>query len=213
VQKEVADKRLVIAVHIRMGDFLPVTSKEEYQGLWNTRVPLEWYVGVCRSLKRALGAGLEFLLLTDGSPEELAEFLSEFHPITTFDHRRSAISDLLAMANADALICSISSYSMWGAFLSGEPYFWFLPNLQDTNGYLTLWGERGAEEEADTLTNGAHNPRGVPVGEDWALPDYVIKYLESKMRIGSKARDLVNSGGVPKKFLQDVQVAHQITTP
>ena len=204
VQKEVADKPLVVAVHIRMGDFLPVTeNKEEYQGLWNTRMPLEWYVRVCRSLKEGLGEGLNFLLLTDGKPEELREFLEEFRPITTFDHERSAISDLLAMANADALVCSISSYSMWGAFLSGEPYFWFLPNLRDTDGFMTLWGERGAEE--DGLASAPYQPRGVPVGEDGKLPAYVIEYLRAKMHLGHVARDLVQSGGVPRKLVEGVK--------
>lgn len=199
MDRQVADKQLIIAIHIRMGDFLPVANPAEYQGLWNTRVPLAWYLNICRQLRAALKESVTFMLLTDGSESELREFVDEFSPITNFGQPNSVVSDLLALASADALVCSISSYSMWGAFLSGTPYFWYLPNLRDLNGYLTLWQER-IEGFGDEVGVKDMLPRGVPLAEDGRIPEAVLDYLRAKAKLNSISLDLVKSGGVPVKY-------------
>jgi hypothetical protein len=192
---QVADKQLVVGIHIRMGDFLPVANAGDYQGLWNTRVPLNWYLNVCRQLKAALQNSVTFMLLTDGTAEELRDFVDEFSPITNVGRPNSVVSDLLSLASADVLVCSISSYSMWGAFLSGVPYFWYLPNLRDLDGYLTLWQER-VEGIGDELPADQILPRGVPLAEDGKIPGSVIDYLRSQAKLNSLSLDLVRSGGV-----------------
>jgi hypothetical protein len=199
MDRQVADKQLVVGIHIRMGDFLPVANATEYQGLWNTRVPLTWYLNVCRQLKSALGETVTFMLLTDGTESELREFVDEFQPITNFGQANSVVSDLLALASADALVCSISSYSMWGAFLSGTPYFWYLPNLRDLDGHLTLWEER-IEGIGDNIPVDQILPRGIPLTEDGEIPESVIAYLRSKAKLNSVSLDLVKSGGVPLNY-------------
>jgi hypothetical protein len=197
MDRQVADKRLVIGVHIRMGDFLPVTNPEEYRGVWNTRVPLNWYLNVCRQLKAALGDNVTFMLLTDGNAEELRDFVAEFSPITTFGQQNSVVSDLIALSTTDALVCSISSYSMWGAFLSGTPYFWYLPNLSDVDGYLTLWGEQRISNADD---GGEVLPRGIPLSENGRIPESMLNYLRLKAKLNSASHDLVKSGGVPVNY-------------
>jgi hypothetical protein len=199
LDRQIADQKLVVGIHIRMGDFLPVATDGDYQGLWNTRVPLNWYLNVCRQLQAALKESVTFMLLTDGTESELRDFVDEFSPITNFGQPNSVVSDLLSLASADALVCSISSYSMWGAFLSGVPYFWYLPNLRDLDGYLTLWQER-IEGIGDDLPSEQLLPRGVPLAEDGQIPETVIDYLRSKAKLNSLSLDLVKSGGIPLTY-------------
>jgi len=199
LDRQIADKRLVVGLHIRMGDFLPVANPAEYQGLWNTRVPLRWYVNICRQLRAALRDDVTFMLVTDGSEAELKEFVAEFNPITHFGQPHSVISDLLALVTADALVCSISSYSMWGVLLSGAPYFWYLPNLRELDGYLTLWQERIAGI-GDDLSTDEILPRGIPLAENGRIPESVLDYLRAKIKLNSLSLDLVKSGGVPVDY-------------
>src|ERR1700741_5008800 len=199
LDRQIADKRLVVGIHIRMGDFLPAASTSEYKGVWNTRVSLAWYLNICRQLKAELGDAVAFMLLTDGDEEELRDFIDEFHPITNFRQPNSAVSDLLALASADVLVCSISSYSMWGAVLSRALYFWYLPNLQRSNGYLTLWDER-IDGLGDPGGSDGILPRGIPMAEDSRIPDNVLEYLRMKIKLNSLSLDLVKSGGVPINY-------------
>jgi hypothetical protein len=196
LDRQIADKRLVIGIHIRMGDFLPVANPADYQGLWNTRIPFAWYLNICRQLKAALGDAVTFMLLTDGDETELSDFVAEFNPITNFGQPYSAVSDLLSLASADGLVCSISSYSMWAVLLSKAPYFWYLPNLRELDGYLTLWRERisglGDDLDPDQIL-----PRGIPVSEDGRIPEKVLDYFRLKIKLNSLSLDLVKSGGVP----------------
>jgi hypothetical protein len=182
-----------------MGDFLPVANPADYQGLWNTRVPLAWYVNICRQLKVALGNNVTFMLLTDGTEAELKDFVAEFNPITNFGQPHAVVSDLLALATADVLVCSISSYSMWGVMLSGAPYYWYLPNLRELDGYLTLWQERIADI-GDDLAASEILPRGIPLAENGRIPDSVLDYLRLKIKLNSLSLDLVKSGGVPLDY-------------
>ena len=66
------------------GRFFARNRATEYQGLWNTRVPLAWYVNICRQLSAAFGDNVTFMLLTDGTEAELHDFVAEFQPITNF---------------------------------------------------------------------------------------------------------------------------------
>lgn len=199
LDRQIADKRLLVGLHIRMGDFLPVASPTDYQGLWNTRVPLTWYVNICRQLKAALADDVTFMLLTDGTEAEFKEFVTEFNPITNFGQTHSVISDLLALVTADALVCSISSYSMWGVLLSGAPYFWYLPNLRELDGYLTLWQTRIAGI-GDGLSVDEILPRGIPLAENGRIPESVLDYLRARIKLNSLSLDLVKSGGVPVDY-------------
>ena len=143
---QVCPGKAMIAVHIRRGDFLNLSSDEDYRGRFNVALPLEWYLATCTSIKRSCGDQVEFLLLTDASPEQVAPFINAFKPLTTFHLRQTDCSDLLLMAFADSIVCSVSSYSMWGAFLSNAPYIWCAANLQEHGGCGSLWGHEAAQQ-------------------------------------------------------------------
>ena len=138
--KLTASSPLVVAVNIRLTDFATATPATTFRGIWNTRIPLTWYIAVCRRLREALGSAVTFYLVTDGTASELSEFINEFRPITHFDRSNADISNLLIMARADALVCSVSSYSEWAAFLSKAPYVWYEPHLTPVADQYSIWG-------------------------------------------------------------------------
>jgi hypothetical protein len=144
-----------------------------------------------------LGSGVTFFLVSDGTPEELREFIAEFQPLTTFQQDHRDVSDLLNMANADGIVCSISSYSQWAAFLSNAPYFWYRPQLQPTDGHLTIWGTLGEPSAEEVALNSEVYPRGIPVDEDGALPSWLGEFFRMRRGMNHQAHDLVRQGGVP----------------
>ena len=68
-------------------------------------------------------------MITDGSEQQLKPLTERWHCITTNDLDPGDCSDVLALAGADLLVCSVSSFSTLAAFLSDSPYLWFQPNL------------------------------------------------------------------------------------
>jgi hypothetical protein len=88
---------------------------------------------------------------------------------------------------------------MWGVMLSGAPYFWYLPNLRELDGYLTLWQERIADI-GDDVAASEILPRGIPLAENGRIPDSVLDYLRLKIKLNSLSLDLVKSGGVPLDY-------------
>lgn len=194
--KLTVDRDLIVAVNIRLTDFAIPTPETDFRGLWNTRIPLTWYSRVCRSLRSSLGDAVTFYLVTDGKPEELRDFIEEFHPLVHWDVRYSDISNLLIMSQADALICSISSYSEWAAFLSKAPYFWYRPHLRPVEGRETIWGYLADASPIAGLKDASY-PRGVPVDDSGEVSDWVVEYLRQRRSLNRLPLDLVRSGGVP----------------
>jgi hypothetical protein len=194
-EKLAINKPLVVAVNIRLADFVAADAGTDFRGLWNTRIPLEWYTRVCRSVRQALGDGVTFYLVTDGAEADLRDFIAEFSPLIHFDRENADISNLLIMSRADALVCSISSYSEWAAFLSKAPYLWYRPHLRSVGGYATIWGS--LDDSPERLSVGERKyPRGIPVGSDGNLPDWLPAYLRQRRLMNLAAGDLVRGGGV-----------------
>jgi hypothetical protein len=139
--RKIPSGNLTIAVHVRRGEFMsePPGSGQPAWSQWNLAIPLDWYVGVCRSIKDQLDVPHSFVLFTDGSPDELAPLIREVAPITLFGQRMNVCSDLLAMASADLLVCSRSSFSIWAAALSDRAYVWPAENLRPSPGYVAIW--------------------------------------------------------------------------
>lgn len=198
---------LVVAVHIRAGDFKAASESINYRGSFNRELPLSWYISVCDQLRERFGNRLQFQLLTDGRPEALAPFIQRFTPVTGFHQRDTVCSDLLTMANADLLVCSVSSFSLWGAFLSRAPYVWFAPQLQEEQGMLSLWGHEAAQRPPTGATaqfranvvaeSSACCPRGVPVFERGELPPELLARLELGLNCRRTATDLALYGVAP----------------
>ena len=120
-----------------------------------------------------------------------------------------ATRDLLALARADLLVCSISSFSAWAAFLSDAPYLWFAPQLTpQPDGLASIWGHEPLQQQADSPTRRALArwrrepallPRGWPVELDGAVPAGALAMMQSRGgdRRGPADADLVRYGVAP----------------
>ena len=117
-------------------------------------------------------------------------------------------SDALALAGADLLVCSASSFSSLAAFLSDSPYVWFAGNLHPhPEGCYSLHGDDTLSPVQMQRTQAAvqhflhppalSSPRGVAVEADGLVPQSV---LEAAMRRREARRwelDLVRGGVTP----------------
>jgi hypothetical protein len=207
---QVQDGKALIAVHIRRGDFQNVNREGDFRGRFNVALPLEWYLATCASIERHCGDQVQFLLLTDASPDEVRPFIDAFQPLTTFHLSQTACSDLLLMAFADSIVCSVSSYSMWGAFLSNAPYLWCAPNLQDHQGCGSLWGHEPSQQapagatalNLDRIRNSQATSlepdagRGVPVDFSGMVPSSFCEKLLRSVRERALENDLIFYGVV-----------------
>lgn len=139
--------RLTVGLHVRQGDFGQPRAPEEYRGQFNVALPLPWYRRVAESIHQQLGAAVQFLVVSDARPEQLRGLSEGLPCIFSGDIADSDCSDILALAQADLLVCSISSFSIWAAFLSKAPYLWYGPNLQvHKEGWLSIWGHEPAQQ-------------------------------------------------------------------
>jgi hypothetical protein len=208
IHGNVAADKLVIAVHIRGGDFRAASDETDYRGRFNVALPLDWYVSTCDSLERALPGRIQFVLVTDASEASVKQFRDRFNPLTTSHLQNTTPSDLLLMGTADCIVCSVSTFSMWGAFLSDGPYFWFAPHLQSHGAYGSLWGNEPAEQNQgptacnlrrvlDDGKDGGQIARGIPIGVGEAIPKSAVQVLEARLRTRALSKDLIYSGVAP----------------
>jgi hypothetical protein len=199
-----ADK-LLVAMHVRLGDFAAPVAAEQYRGTPNRSLPLTWFRDVALALRRLLGAQLQFLLISDGEPSQLRPLMDELPCVTTGDIPDGDCSDLLMLASADLMVCSTSTYSSLAAFLSDAPYLWFAPNLHG-NTHARWLGERSEEMMRPgsplraALESHAATPsamaRGIPVDLDAHLPQWLPTYLLERLALKRWHTDLVR-GGAP----------------
>ena len=120
-----------------------------------------------------------FLLFTDEKlGGGISEFIDRFDPVVTFHQKSREFSDLILMSQADLLICSQSSYSMWGAFLSQSYYMMYLPYLiQKDDRTAFLWDEELYTSDQDCFSTNAKG-RGYAAKEDGRLPDELLERLD-----------------------------------
>lgn len=203
--------KLRIAVHVRRGDFdLPV-AVDEIRGKFNVALPLEWYVGVVRTIVDAFGDRVHILIVSDASEAELAPLL-RITPncTTTSDQKMTDISDMLAVSFSDFIVCSVSSFSMWAVLLSSARYAWYEPQLSNTAGLRSIWGHEPAQQVSGSETLSAVAdvaiavaqgsvlcPRGISVGNTGALPAETLAHLENLLRAKWRSTDLLRYGVVP----------------
>jgi hypothetical protein len=198
-------RRLLVGMHVRMGDFRPPASPEQYRNASNISLPIEWLCAVARSLDRALPGHWQLLLITDGSEQQLRPLTDHWPCITTNDLPPGDCSDVLALANCDLLVCSTSSFSTLAAFLSDSPYLWFEPNLHphgdgfySLGDYPALCQQPGnpTQEVLQRLPElpSQQLPRGVGIGIDGEIPAAVIDAARQRHWARRWEFDLVRSG-------------------
>jgi len=207
VRRLIDSESLVVAMHIRMGDFSPATAGVDFKGRFDLSLPLDWFIGVRDCIRAALGKRVRFVVVSDGDPARQASLLGGPDTVVARSIGDNPCGDLLLLATADLLVCSVSSFSMWAAFLSQAPYIWFSGNLQEHEGYLSIWGHEPAQRAPDGATlrhiqalrtcAAGVMPRGVPVGFDGVVPDHVFRLLEEMHGMRRTASDLVQYGVVP----------------
>jgi hypothetical protein len=113
-----------IALHVRGGDFsIPKNIEDVISGRHNMRLPLSWYVEMLDALRNGLATNLPAIIYSDCTDAELAPLLTR--PQITRSTVTEAITDMLAIANADLLISSGSGFSRWGSYLGQVPRICF----------------------------------------------------------------------------------------
>jgi hypothetical protein len=112
--------RPMIGVHVRLGDYLPPGAPSR-PGC-HYRLELSWYQEALREIRRVAGAAVDAVLFSDGADDELRVLLGEENVIRST--RRSAVTDLLDLAQSRIIIASGSTFSMWGSFLGQVPALW-----------------------------------------------------------------------------------------
>jgi len=208
IRSRLNPERITIGMHVRLGDFQATSEVQSFQGRFNASLPIDWYINIVRSIVERLGDRAQFLVISDGTPQQLAPLLDSCHAITTLDIPDSDISDMLALAKADLLVCSVSSYSAWAAFLSDAPYLWFEPNLQKIGGFYSIWGHepgqldpsgytrKAMDYESDPATRALH-ARGLPVGLSGVLPESLFDRIAERELSMRPEFDLIYHGAVP----------------
>jgi hypothetical protein len=107
-----------VCMHIRWGNEYKMTDDPSVA---YRKTPIEWFISGAQAI-RSKGINLPIVIVSDGGPA-LLKFFAGIKGVT-FSSSKSAAGDLLALMNADLILGSgPSSYSAWGAFMSGRPYF------------------------------------------------------------------------------------------
>jgi len=108
-----------VAIHVRLGDFSVSDPERAQSGQQNIRTGIDWFVSALQSLRAALGESMPAIVYSDGRDAELSPLLRL--PSVVRAPAQSAVTDLLSIARADALIGSGSGFSIWGSLLGDVP--------------------------------------------------------------------------------------------
>lgn len=214
VENQIPRNNIKVAVHVRRGDFKKSSGDaQDIRGFFNKAIPLDWYINVCLNLKKHFKGRISFILLTDGTREDVSGFINAIDPITTLHQQYGDCSDLLIAASADVLVCSISAFSIIAATLSNKPYIWYGPHLQNCDGYWTIWGDsledkssrmvEAMEKYESMLKQGSLKKlatRGVMVGRDGVISQARVEAMLSGERSLVDEFDLVMHGAVPSQL-------------
>jgi len=207
--KQSDPSKLTVAIHMRLTDFAECASVSN-QNKVNTRLPISWYSLICRNIKHHFGDRVQFYLITDGTERELQSFIQEFSPLTSFHQTNCDISDLLIMAHhCDLVVCSVSTYSLWGVFLSDSPYIWYQPQLtQENNDGVINWSrwDGGFVDmlvaRPETIPDQSEAPmqRGYAVGDTGEICDNLYSHLKNVLWFRNVSRDIVSGGSCPVRL-------------
>lgn len=112
-----------IALHVRRGDFATASEEALRAGTANLRQPIRWYVEALHALRQATRSDAPAILFSDGADDELAPLLS-IGGVGRSPYR-AAVTDILLLSRAAAIIASRSTFSAWASFLGQAPALYF----------------------------------------------------------------------------------------
>jgi hypothetical protein len=216
LQQRIDPNKVLVGMHVRLGDFAAPVKLADYRRSPNSSLPIEWFGNIADHLQQAFGDDWQLLLVSDGGPEQLQPLLSRYPCIITGDIPNGDCSDALALAQADLLVCSASSYSSLAATLSDSPYVWFAENLHEhAEGCYSMHGDSKSPSTALRTRSAisyflgsphAGAARGAAVGADGKVP---LATLEAALTRRASRRwelDLVRGGVTPMAVSPDTQV-------
>jgi hypothetical protein len=201
-------RKILVGMHVRLGDFVPPTALDAYQRVANASLPIDWFCNVADCLQGAFGDDWQLLLVSDGTPQQLQQLLDRHACIITADIPQGDCSDALALAGADLLVCSASSYSSLAAFLSDSPYLWFSGNLHaHVEGCYSIHGDTSKSKAQQQRTReavqrfveapGLGGARGLAVDADGRIPQEALEAAVRRREARRWELDLVRGGVTP----------------
>jgi hypothetical protein len=205
LQSRIDASKVLVGMHVRLGDFAAPASLGEYRRAANTSLPIDWYRNVAACLQAAFADDWQLLLVSDGGPQQLQPLLGAYPCVITADISHGDCSDALALASADLLVCSASSYSSLAATLTESPYLWFADNLHaHPQGCYSLHGDATASATQNERTRSAvqyfvdrpagSTPRGTAVNADGRIPIEVLREAARRRDRRRWELDLVRGG-------------------
>lgn len=122
------DYKNTIAVHVRLGDFKPLTESKLAAGKNNLRIPISWYVDIIQTIQSRIGKNIHFLIYSDGTDSELTPILNiKGTERISFGN---SIADIFGMANSKIILASGSSFSMWARFIGQSSCLTYIGQLK-----------------------------------------------------------------------------------
>lgn len=119
-RKSVPSTHFNVAIHVRLGDFTAPVTEAANQ---NSRIPLDWYRDAVALARETLGhENVRGVLFTDEDPRRVIEELrlTGFSP----EPAGNALTSMLALGQAEILIGSRSTFSLWGRYLGARAAIW-----------------------------------------------------------------------------------------
>jgi hypothetical protein len=217
LQARLDPRKVIIGMHVRLGDFAAPANLADYRRAPNTSLPIQWFQNIAEHLQAAFGEDWQLLLVSDGGPEPLQPLLSRFPCVITGDIPNGDCSDALALAQCDLLVCSASSYSSLAATLSDSPYVWFSGNLHaHVEGCYSMHGDTSVSVPQNLRTRAAiqhfatrpppGSARGVAVDADGAVPMETLEAAARRREWRRWELDLVRGGVTPIPVPAESQV-------
>jgi hypothetical protein len=108
-----------ISVHVRLGDH-PKYDPNAVKG--GMQLPITWYTKVLERVLSESNWHGEIGICSDASADDLTSILRL--PNTKLIRGKTAMDELIYLSRSELLIGSISTFSQWAAYLSGNPSIW-----------------------------------------------------------------------------------------
>lgn len=107
----------IFSVHIRMGDFRPLKSDEDFAKVGAVRTPCEYFIDIIYKIRTYAGSSLPVTVFSDGKDSDLEPILSL--PNVYRAKEDLDIVHLALMSKSKIIVMSASStFGFWAGFLS-----------------------------------------------------------------------------------------------